>query len=373
MVQSGVSLEPVKPSLTSVKTAALGFSSVPGQKVNPDLPHKPPRNTSIVIDGETIFLKDQIQMYTTNDLMSHPLVSPILQGSLGGLPPLLVLTGGGEVLRDEQIYLAHKAADPLGYPTWEGHLEDDETGRQKESVGKWPATKVWLQIYDDCCHVTPMLGFTKPAKFMYRAVAHFGAWALTNATHTKIEVADDDISIISSSDSTNSDDNEGNDDNTRALRGHKLQQRGTIREADSTNVPPFEKNMIRQRIDCHGRIFDLPPADDFAALKMRPEEIGVIKQEPVRRWMAAKVKWDTKFTAAKRDVQKKRAKELSSGYVGITEGEKPPPSAAAGRRRIDDMFVEPDKKKPSLGMKWWSAMGYSNDEKIVRFLKSMLK
>lgn len=52
-------------------------------------------NLSIEIDGKVIEIKDQIQMYTTNELISHPLVSPVLQPTLGGLPPLLVLTGGG--------------------------------------------------------------------------------------------------------------------------------------------------------------------------------------------------------------------------------------------------------------------------------------
>lgn len=352
-VGSDVFSDPPKTSLTNI-------TEVTDDITNPGKPLR--RNTSIAIDGETLVLKDQIQMYTTNELLSHPLVSPILQGSLGGLPPLLVLTGGGEVLRDEQIYLAHKAADPKTYPTWEGHLEDDKTGRQKESEDKWAPTNVWLQIYDDCCHVTPTLSFTRPAKFMYRAIAHFGAWALTNATQTQIEVVeDDDISVISSSASAMEDDE---DDDARAPRGHKLQQRGTIRDADSTNVPPFEKNMIRQRIDRHGRIFDLPPASDFLALNMKPEDIGVIKQEPVRRWMAAKEKWDTKFATAKREVQKKRAKEMSSGYL-IVEGERPPPSAAAGRRKTGDTMVDTDKKKTSLGLKWWSSMGYSHDEKTV--------
>ncbi|KAL0640831.1 hypothetical protein Q9L58_000138 [Maublancomyces gigas] len=360
--ESGVSLETPKASLTMEVTS---ITEVPDVITKPLKPSR--RNTSIAIDGETIILKDQILMYTTNELLSHPLVSPILQGSLGGLPPLLVLTGGGEVLRDEQIYMAHKAADPKAYPTWEGHLDDDETGRQKESVDKWAPTKVWLQIYDDCCHVTPTLSFTRPAKFMYRAIAHFGAWALTNATQTKIEVVeDDDISVISyGTSAADGEEKEESDDDARAPRGHQLQQRGTIRDADSNNVPPFEKNMIRQRIDRDGRIFDLPPVSDFRALNMKPEDIGVIKQEPVRRWMAAKEKWDTKFAAAKREVQRKRAKELSGGYLEPEEGERPPPSAAAGRRKIDEILVDIGKKKPSLGLKWWSSIGYSHDEKTI--------
>ena len=56
----------------------------------------PGRNLSIMIDGKMVEIIDQIQMYTTNSLISHPLVSSIMQPSLGGLPPLLILTGGGK-------------------------------------------------------------------------------------------------------------------------------------------------------------------------------------------------------------------------------------------------------------------------------------
>ena len=55
----------------------------------------PGHNILIMIDDKLIEIKDQIQMYTTNQLIAHPLVSTVLQPSLGGLPPLLVLTGGG--------------------------------------------------------------------------------------------------------------------------------------------------------------------------------------------------------------------------------------------------------------------------------------
>ena len=48
--------------------------------------------------------------------LTHPLVSPLLQGSLGGLCPLYILAGDNEVLRDEIIYLAHRASHPQEYP-----------------------------------------------------------------------------------------------------------------------------------------------------------------------------------------------------------------------------------------------------------------
>jgi acetyl esterase/lipase len=47
----------------------------------------------------------QIQLYTTNGLLKHPLVSPVL-AYLGGLPPLLVIASDREVLRDEILYMS---------------------------------------------------------------------------------------------------------------------------------------------------------------------------------------------------------------------------------------------------------------------------
>lgn len=65
----------------------------------------------------------------------HPLVSPILNASLGNLPPLYIIGGDGEVLRDEIIYLAHKAAHPARYPTRAAVVEG--SSRQKENLEKF--------------------------------------------------------------------------------------------------------------------------------------------------------------------------------------------------------------------------------------------
>ncbi|CAE6424522.1 unnamed protein product [Rhizoctonia solani] len=56
-------------------------------------------------------LRSQIQVQLT-----HPLVSPVLHGSLGGLCPLYIVAGNGEVLRDEIIYMAHRASNPTAFP-----------------------------------------------------------------------------------------------------------------------------------------------------------------------------------------------------------------------------------------------------------------
>ena len=159
---------------------------------------------SVILDSTLVEIKDQIQMYATNQLISHPLVSPILQPSLGGLPPLLILTGGGEALRDEQIYLAHKAANPQKYPPGDAFLDEHPHDRNRDQLGRWKPTDVQLQVWDDLCHVAPTLSFTRPAKYMYRSIAQFGAWALARAQHTEIHILDDDnVSIISKSESGN--------------------------------------------------------------------------------------------------------------------------------------------------------------------------
>lgn len=140
-------------------------------------------------------------MYATNELISHPLVSPIMQASLGGLPPLLVMVGGGEILRDEQIYLAHKCANPSKYLPPEATLDDNA----REQIEKYKPTDVQLQVWDDLCHVGPTLSFTRPAKYMYRSISQFGAWALARAQKTEIEILDDDDISFISNDTSDSD------------------------------------------------------------------------------------------------------------------------------------------------------------------------
>lgn len=57
----------------------------------------------IKVLGERVAIDNQIQLYATNAQLRHPWVSPI-NGYLGGLPPLYILAGDKEVLRDEIIY-----------------------------------------------------------------------------------------------------------------------------------------------------------------------------------------------------------------------------------------------------------------------------
>ena len=339
----------------------------------------PGRNISIVIDGSLIEIKDQIQMYATNQLISHPLVSPVLQASLGGLPPLLILTGGGEALRDEQIYVAHKAANPLKYPPGEAYL--DEHPNARETLRKYKPTYVQLQVWDDLCHVAPTLSFTRPAKYMYRSIAQFGAWALARAQKTEIDIQEDDNVSVISADTDIAFESEDSDlhkprEETTGKRSNDTKTSDALVDKAIDQVgragdplPRFVHYMIRQRVDRHGNIYPLAPANELPACQISPNDVGVIKPGPVKKWMAAKKLWDTKFAKEKRRAQKQRVKEMAEGYQGFENDEVPPPSALAGRRHLK--MKKEEKKKRSWGMSLWSLWGSSHDEKTVGRLISV--
>ncbi|EXJ91292.1 hypothetical protein A1O1_04402 [Capronia coronata CBS 617.96] len=324
---------------------------------------------SVELDGKRVTLKDQIQMYTTNQLLAHPLVSPVLQPSLGGLPPVLILTGGGELLRDEQIYLAHKMASPSAYPLGSEYRSRYDPG--DAMLKKYRPTPVQLQVWDDLCHVATTLSFTRPAKFMYRSVAQFGAWALARAQRRAIEIVDDDnISIISSESESDPQakgeaEAESSDDNLPKLQLNPSAVTGSVGRAGDP-LPRFVGNMIRERVDLHGRTHPLADIHDLPALQLGPDEVGVVKPGPVRKWLEARKDWDTKYSSASSKVRKERIKALATGEIkGFEGGDNPPPSALAARRTDMDILVKKRKRK-SFGLAMWSNWGSRHDESTMR-------
>ncbi len=352
MNQTPENISPIENSYSPTKAPRIGSNlgnPMPG--VDHDL--------SIMVDGKLIGIKDQIQLYTTNQLISHPLVSPVLTPTLGGLPPLLILTGGGELLRDEQIYLAHKAANPLDHaPSAAEFLE------ARKRLADYRPTNVQLQVWDDLCHVAPTLSFTRPAKYMYRSIAQFGAWALARAQGTDVHIKEDDeVSVISSH---SNDEDRIFEERPKDLPAQATDKIGRVEEP----LPAFKNHMIRQRVDRHGNIYPLGPPSSLPALQMAAAEIGVIKPGPVLKWIDAKQTWDTKYARQKRKVQKQRAREMAKGFRGFIgkdgREEVPPPSALAARRGL--IMPKEEKKKKSWGMSLWSSWGSSHDEKTVSFL-----
>ncbi|KAI0753082.1 hypothetical protein C8Q80DRAFT_1097008 [Daedaleopsis nitida] len=162
----------------SVPIPPMGTNGVRSQRVS-----------MVTQSGEEISIDGQVHMYAPNYLLTHPLVSPVVS-YLGGLPPLLVIASDKEVLRDEIIYFAHKAAHPDKYPVKpEARLLYPILDGIEQRYGP---TKVHLQVYDgklsphvpsptlcscrdvDCAHTLPILfAFTTPSKFCFRGMATF--------------------------------------------------------------------------------------------------------------------------------------------------------------------------------------------------------
>ena len=287
-----------------------------------DVLPRPGENLRINLNGKMLELRDQIQMYCPNDMLAHPLISPVMQPTLGGLPPMLIQIGGAELLHDEQLYLAHKAANPSLYQPSEAVMNQYDPRR--EMVGRYPPTDVQVQVWEDLCHVPHTLSFTRPAKYMYRAVAQFGAWALAHAQHRGVEIRGDDdaISIISSGpedgDDTSTANGEISEKSTTDAKGAPTENKdgtplGSVGKAGDM-LPPFKDHMVRQRVTRHGIIYPLSVPSEIACLHLDPASIGRIKAGPVRKWLAVQKTNESKFASERKKVTKRRAKETSSGY-----------------------------------------------------------
>jgi acetyl esterase/lipase len=114
-----------------MRNAASDYIPGAGFHFQPSDSWPPLKSTPLILQqasGPDFIVEDQIQQYVDNSLLDHPLVSPVNQGSLGGLPPLFIVRlfehcgptlivqqagGSGELLCDEIIYTAHKVRAPL--------------------------------------------------------------------------------------------------------------------------------------------------------------------------------------------------------------------------------------------------------------------
>ncbi|CAL1701139.1 unnamed protein product [Somion occarium] len=297
---------------------------------------KPPKVLMNDPNDRPLELRSQIQLYATNEQLTHPLVSPILQGSLGNLCPLYIIAGDGECLRDEIIYVAHKAANPKEYPTREGTLKDSP--RQRENVAKFQTpTKVHLQVFDGMCHVLTVFIFTDSAKYAYRSIAEF----IKHVTRYSPEHLEQNPfpelhrppSEISDPPSPDEEDHPSlevpsgkksppkdagkrrfrpdHDNGTRSdvelYRENESKTKLEVKSGDVRFVPdgsPATEDedrdipgvrMIRERVDIFGHVRLMEGEEEIPALQIPPSEIGLIKEDPVRRWLSGQEKWDKKY------------------------------------------------------------------------------
>lgn len=285
-----------------------------------------------------------------------------MQPTLGGLPPLLIMVGGGEMLRDEQIYLAHKCASPEKYLPAESLLDDNA----REQIKKYPPTDVQLQVWDNLCHVAPTLSFTTPAKYMYRSVAQFSAWCLARAQKTDITILDDDqISVISQSSDINDQEVPAERHITVTEKQEDPGKEQSIGMAGDA-LPPFKNHMIRQRVTPNGTFFPLPPPSSLPACLVPRDHVGLIKVGPVRKWLAHKCQWESRYRKSRHRVRQQRLADMAAGYQVFAEGEVPPPTALAGRRKMGGDELEIKKRVKGLGLALWGLWGSKHDQMTMR-------
>lgn len=135
-------------------------------------------------------------------------------------------------------------------------------------------------------------------------------------------------------------------------------------------LPRFKRHMIRQRVDRHGNISELEHESELHGCTLPIDEIGVIKEGTVKKWIVAKTRWDIKFAAAKRKVQRQRILEYSKGYQQFSPGERPPPSALAGRR-LRKKDLKEEKRQKNVALSLWALWGSKHDEETIEHEKQM--
>lgn len=294
-------------------------------------------------------LRSQIQVYATNEQLTHPLVSPLLHGSLGGLCPLYIVAGDGEVLRDEVIYMAHRASNPTAFPLREELLA---RGQQRKIAKRWTqGTPVHLQVFDEMCHVLTVFTFTVQAKLVYRQVASFmkhltrSVSIQPSTVHSAFPSSGGDTAVGSTisltwrqgtdgqrqegiehvkqlSGSTIRPDQEAYPEDGKVVKSEITDSpqvsrslplpedadSGDQTSADRSNTlsqsPPKNEHLLRaERVSIQGIIRPLSPD----ALRIPEDGVGVVKAAPVKRWLTGQSAWDSKYKRIARGVEKERA------------------------------------------------------------------
>ena len=64
--------------------------------------------------------------------------------------------------------------------------------------------------------------------------------------------------------------------------------------------------MLRERVDVHGKIRPMELIEEMPVLRIPPDQIGLIKEAPVRRWLTGQGAWDERFKSRSKKVLKKR-------------------------------------------------------------------
>ncbi|KAH9996971.1 hypothetical protein BJV74DRAFT_827169 [Russula compacta] len=340
------------------EAAEPGTTGIDSTPLFPGIPDADQSILLKTVNGETIEVAQQIQLYAPNGLLKHPLVSPALS-YLGGLPPLLFIAGEREVLRDEIIYAAHRASHPEQFP-----LRD-------EIKNMYPAfkhvdtcmepTPVHLQVYDDVAHVLPILfPFTTPGKYCYRAMALFSKHVTSipkgplSATEVLMPPGVTPImdyalaasptsltppseiqglqppnskrrmsftSGISRAATTLNQQTSGlvstPGDNSASASGYSVDVAGpriggrSESHLSGLQASSADRKMIRERVSTHGIIRPLEPEAELLAMQVSSEVIGTFPERAIQRYITGKKHLDKKFANGIKRIEKQRVRNIN--------------------------------------------------------------
>lgn len=192
--------------------------------------------------------------------------------------------------------------------------------------------QVHLQIYDGVCHDLPLFSFTTPAKYCFRAMASFAKWVTTPPGRSASTVVPDGMELPVEKDplhpdaaglrarpppsraaslmsSIRGDSARGSSTPTSRSRAPKKQRSlPQIRDLEKTiytstqpfNRPEYVNNMIRERISVTGVVRPMEPESEMSMLQLDKEDLGVIKEAPVKRYLdgsACYLRWYTRTLA----------------------------------------------------------------------------
>ncbi|THH33032.1 hypothetical protein EUX98_g1144 [Antrodiella citrinella] len=211
-------------------------------------------------DGQVITIDDQIHLYAPNYLLTHPLISPVVS-YLGGLPPLFVIASDKEVLRDEVIFFAHKAAHADKYTVSE------------ETRKLYPA----LEVPNGGSYFLSRDSKSPRSGSLERELTEDVAGP---RFHDKME---------------------------------SLSKRDDVRTAGEASVYANGLDtMIRERVSTRGVVRPLEPEKDLSAFALPPELIGVVSELAMFRYLDGRTKFDKKFHKTTKTIVKQRQRNLET-------------------------------------------------------------
>ncbi|WFC96443.1 hypothetical protein MBRA1_003100 [Malassezia brasiliensis] len=267
-------------------------------------------------NGNEMPITSQVQFYATNGQLFHPLCSPALSGSLGGLPPLYILAGNNEVLRDEVVYVAHKAANPDKFPLRDELMNRFPQTRAAYERYRSQPTQVHLQVFDGQCHVFTMFMQTTAAKYAFRAMASFIKYVTGAPMSSTVPTSVPDyaekwqFSSAAAAEYCPLPEEAARSAQPRRRRGVRAmpQQDNMYSGKVPLQRPAYQSDMIRERVDVNGKIRPMEPPGELSALKMPYEEVGLVKLSTYERFQEGHTLWDNRYKHTAGKVKRSRAK-----------------------------------------------------------------